>query len=278
MNSSVLSTEDVRAFQERGHVRISQAFDPDSALQMQEFMWSELKRLNGIDRNDRSTWTKPVRGLNKAGRHGVYKGIGSPRLFTAIDELLGPSAWKKPAGWGGFLVTFPEGGDRAWDVTTDDWHWDGDPGICVDGASGISVFTFFSQVRPRGGGTLIVEGSHHLVVALFRGLVPNHLGRKHKGLKRHFSRSHPWLEELTGQAGGSHDRCRRFMEEASIVDDVAVRVVELTGEPGDAVLVHPAMYHARSYNRSDTPRFMRVGNVGRHRPIGDDDAAMEPTC
>ena len=84
----VLSSDDVSSFQERGHVHLSQAFDPRSALRMQDFMWSELKRLNGIDRSDRTTWTEPKRGLNKTGRHGIYKDIGSPRLFAAIDELL----------------------------------------------------------------------------------------------------------------------------------------------------------------------------------------------
>ena len=72
-----------------------------------------------------------------------------------------------------------------------------------------------------------------------------------------FARSHPWLAELSGKAPDQGDRIRRFMEEGAVVDGVPVRVVELTGEPGDAVLTHPAICHCRSYNCSQTPRFMR---------------------
>jgi ectoine hydroxylase-related dioxygenase (phytanoyl-CoA dioxygenase family) len=35
-----------------------------------------------------------------------------------------------------------------------------------------------------------------------------------------------------------------------------VRVVELTGAPGDVVLWHPSLFHAASSNASDRPRFM----------------------
>ena len=83
------------------------------------------------------------------------------------------------------------------------------------------------------------------------------------GLKRRFSKSHPWLAELTGQVPNSHNRVQRFMEETTVIDDVAVCVVELTGEPGDAVICHPAIFHARSDNRLDVPRFMRAGGVSK---------------
>ena len=261
MTDIVLSREQVRAFEELGYLHVSEAFPRESALRMQDFMWSKLKQLNGIKRTDRSTWTNRWRGLNKTGRHGIYKGIGSPRLIGAVDQLLGPGRWTKPEGWGGFLVTFPQNQEEPWDVTAEQWHWDGDPGRHVDGLSGLFIFTLFSHVAPQGGGTLIVEGSHRLIVSFFRSLAPDRVGRKQKGLKRTFSRSRPWLAELTGQVPDSHDRVRRFMEEAAVIDDLPVRVVELTGEPGDAVICHPAIFHARSFNRSDVPRFMRAGGA-----------------
>jgi ectoine hydroxylase-related dioxygenase (phytanoyl-CoA dioxygenase family) len=40
-----------------------------------------------------------------------------------------------------------------------------------------------------------------------------------------------------------------------------VRVVELTGEPGDVVFMHPHLLHAAAPNRSDSPRFMITGGV-----------------
>ena len=48
----------------------------------------------------------------------------------------------------------------------------------------------------------------------------------------------------------------REMEDRSVIGGVKVRVVELTGAPGDAVLWHPALLHSRSQNRSDAPKFV----------------------
>ena len=261
MSEQIFTNDEVARFKEFGHVKLEQAFPIKSALAMQDFMWSELKNLNGIDKTDQSTWTNQWRGLNKTGRHGIYKAVESPRMVGAIDQLLGPDSWTKPEGWGGFLVSFPDNVDEPWDVVAEGWHWDGDPAGDLEGVSGLFIFTFYSQVEPGGGGTLIVEGSHRLIVSFFRKLDPDHLPSKQKGLKRRFSRSNPWLEELTGQTPTSHDRVRRLMQEQTAIDSVPIRVVELTGSPGDAVLCHSSIFHARSFNRSDTPRFMRGGGA-----------------
>jgi len=37
-----------------------------------------------------------------------------------------------------------------------------------------------------------------------------------------------------------------------------LRVVELTGEPGDMVFCHPLMVHCKAPNRGTRPRFMRI--------------------
>jgi hypothetical protein len=39
---------------------------------------------------------------------------------------------------------------------------------------------------------------------------------------------------------------------------VPLRVVELTGEPGDMVFCHPVMVHCVGQNRGTRPRFMRI--------------------
>jgi len=43
-----------------------------------------------------------------------------------------------------------------------------------------------------------------------------------------------------------------------MVDGVPLRVVELTGEPGDMVFCHPVMVHCAAPNRGTRPRFMRI--------------------
>ena len=63
---------------------------------------------------------------------------------------------------------------------------------------------------------------------------------------------------LTGQAPSPDDRIAAFMDRETVVDGVPLRVVELTGEPGDMVFCHPVMVHSAAPNRGARPRFMRI--------------------
>jgi len=63
---------------------------------------------------------------------------------------------------------------------------------------------------------------------------------------------------LTGHAPSPADRVTAFMEAETVADGVPLRVVELTGEPGDMVFCHPLMVHCAAPNRSERPRFMRI--------------------
>jgi hypothetical protein len=68
-------------------------------------------------------------------------------------------------------------------------------------------------------------------------------------LRERFGRSHPWLMALTGQAPSPADRIAAFMDAETIVEGLPLRVVELTGEPGDMVFCHPVMVHCVAPNR-----------------------------
>ena len=48
------------------------------------------------------------------------------------------------------------------------------------------------------------------------------------------------------------------MDIETIVEGVPLRVVELTGEPGDMVFCHPVMLHCGAPNHGTRPRFMRI--------------------
>ena len=75
------------------------------------------------------------------------------------------------------------------------------------------------------------------------------------------------MAELTGAMPSQENRIQRFIKETTLINDVPVRVVELTGEPGDAVFCHPAIFHATSYNRAEVPRFMRVAFISKREQI-----------
>ena len=48
------------------------------------------------------------------------------------------------------------------------------------------------------------------------------------------------------------------MGSEALVEGVPLRVVELTGEPGDMVFCHPLLVHCGAPNRGAWPRFMRI--------------------
>lgn len=226
-------------------------------------MWSELKARNGIDRHDRSTWRRPVSGLNRSAAHEVYAGIAGERLCATADQLLGVGNWRVPRSWGGFLITFPSGYTlHDWPLSSKNWHWDGKPSDHQRGMRSLFVFTLFSRIQHGGGGTLLLQGSHRLIDR-FCSISKN----DNKPITRErFLLTHPWLAELAGLttgAQGSPQRIERFMKEGAVIDSISVRVAEITGEPGDAVICHPSILHAASPNHRDTPRFMRVKGLER---------------
>lgn len=255
--NTVLSPEDVVSFEQQGYVYLPKAFARADALAIQDSIWLQMRE-HGIDRHDRSTW--PAGSWNGVKDNpALERGIAAPRLCGAIHQLLGSENWRVPDRWGGFLISFPSGVAHDWELTSQAWHWD-DTLVNHFGHSstGLFVFTLYSDIQAHGGGTLVVSGSHRLIEQFFHRLLPADQHMKQKSLKQHFAQSQPWLAELTSRTSASNNRTQRFMEETTEVDGVPSKVIEVTGEAGDAYLCHPAIYHAASPNHAEVPRFMRV--------------------
>ena len=174
------------------------------------------------------------------------------REFVAGDdiELSAPIAQ--------FLFTAPRSyvmdhdgqWDGKWEVPRSIWHVDV-PRSAAIGAPGPEMFTFLDKVKPKGGGTLVLAGSHRLLNDV------DYLSSKNvkKRLKRH-----TYFRELTGK--GSDDRSR-FLEEIGNIDGVPVKVVELTGNPGDAYFVDLRLLHSLGPNTSDQPGMMIAQRMPR---------------
>lgn len=258
----VLSQEEMDSFEALGYLRVREAFPREAALKMQDFMWSELKWRHGFERDDPSTWTIKkwhpalwtALKLNRTSDNPVYKDIASDRLMGAYRDLLGAERAPYKQSWGAFQVVFPEQSDIPWEVGYD---WDLSGMIRSDLNRLLGVYTFYSSVVHQGGGTLVVEGSHRLVMSFYDRMTPTDLKQSKQVHKNRFLESHSYFAELSGKVKDRSDRTRRFMEETTVIDDVPVRVVELTGEPGDAIFYHSALLRGASPNLSDVPRFVR---------------------
>jgi len=248
-----LAPADIQGFERDGYLVVKEAFAPDAARAMEERWWSELERRHGVRSDDRSTW-RPFLGDLKSAKHDPLQGqILTARVRGVFDDLLGRKAWSPPKDWGRCLVTLPEPGP--WDVPTGLWHWDSPCELHLQRLNGLFVVSFIAPVGPRGGGTLVLSGSPRLLMQQEGASVGLHDA---SARREQFHRSHPWLMALTGRAPSPPDRVRAFMDQEANVEGVPLRVVELTGEPGDMVFCHPAMVHCVAPNRGARPRFMRI--------------------
>jgi hypothetical protein len=253
---TTLSAAEISRFHDEGYLIVRRAFSPDDALAMQHEWWSELSEAHGIRRDDRATW-RPILGDLKRAKHSpIQQRIATPRVRGVIDDLLGAGNWRPPRDWGRALVTFPQPG--AWDVPTELWHWDSPCGWHRDALNALFVVSFVGSVAARSGGALLLSGSPRLLMRQEAALASDEWQGDAATRRDLFHRSHPWLMALAGKAPSPPDRIASFMEVETEIDGVPVRVVELTGEPGDMVFCHPTIVHCGGPNCGAQPRFMRI--------------------
>jgi len=246
----MLSSAQRVEFDCRGLLRLPAAIPVAEVAAMRQRLWEHLLDAHAIEPGRPETWTVHLPAqFQKLTATGAFDAMAAGPLCAAIDHLLGPGRWKRPPHWGRPLVTFPRPG-LAWDVPTDGWHLDTRDNL--DELTMLVVFAHLAPVRPRGGGTLVMTGSHRLTTAPGpRADVP----ARSAEVKAYLRTVHPWLRDLW-KAGGEAGRIHRYLVEGAVVGGVHVRIEELTGEPGDVVIMHPRLLHTMAPNGLDVPRMM----------------------
>lgn len=258
----MLTAEQHTEFDERGIVRLHDVFSNEDASRMRTVVWSELEHRYGALEHDPSTWTPgSAHGMKTSRKSPAFAPIGAPALFDAIDELLGAGSWKPPAHWGQVMVTFPEPHEQ-WVVPSKQWHADWAFTSEAELLFGLKVFAFFGDVAPQGGGTLVVTGSHR-IVERFVPMTSVELRSDYRACRQQLMQHDPWLRALARADDPDPDRNERFMAADHDADGVPVRVVELTGHPGEVVIAHPWILHHAASNVTSYPRMMRGRNLQR---------------
>ena len=116
---------------------------------------------------------------------------------------------------------------------------------------------FVNDVGERGGGTLVVEGTHELVRRLVERAPGNDFGKSSE-VRAHLTATSSWFRLLTTDGPGRTDP---LMNEGDEIDGVRVNVTELRGNAGDMVVMHPWVLHNIGVNRSRQPRMMMSHTV-----------------
>ena len=254
-----LTEQQREQFERLGVLRIAGVFGEDDAARMRHRLWEALARAHGMRPAEPATWTiEQPTGFQSLTRAGAFDALGSPVLARALDDLLGGDDWERPDHWGTPLVRFPTRG-TSWDLPSSQWHLD----FPVRGEArplfAVRVLGFLDRVELRAGGTLALAGSHRLAE---RFIAAGALRGGHsRDVCRALMRTSPWFRDLFSAASG--ERVRRFTMEGASVDGVAVSVLELTGAPGDVVLMHPWQLHAPSPNCGTSPRLVVAHSVVR---------------
>jgi hypothetical protein len=261
----MLTTKQLEEFDRSGIVRMPGAVAESAAEGMLRTIWNCLRDRYHIHWNAPDTWPEPeirtarveqIHGFHRfLGTHHLPKSvtfneIGNATVCTALDQLLGAGNWQRPERWGSLLVTFPESRGR-WDVPSTSWHLNLPASHSSSGLTAVRLFTCLAKLSPESGGTLFVSGSHRLV----QNLVGESERLASPEARKRLIRAHPWVRALCSRDEVGN-RVQRFMRNASALDGVDVRVVEMTGEPGDVILTHPMILHAPALNCSSAARFV----------------------
>ena len=185
----------------------------------------------------------------------------APALARAVDDVFGPGVWAPIDG--GLAAPNLPGHAAPWTVPHAAWHVD-EPTVAGQVAGwALLGFVFLDTVEPGGGATVAIAGSHRrlAIVAAERAAAGAATVLTTDDALAELRRE-PWFAALL-TVGEPADRRRRFMAEPYVSAGIPLRVVELTGEPGDVVLMDPRCLHTISANASPRARLTMRITCGR---------------
>jgi hypothetical protein len=224
-----LTGEQAGHFLERGFVRVRGAFDPADAQRSLDNAWLRF----GYDRDDPASWAEKRIHLSSSSYMDA-RAFAPAAWGAAMDLVGGESRVTLPWQWGdGFIANLGVGDDRPWQPPSPavgGWHKDGDffRHFLDSPEQALLTFVLWTDMLHQGGGTFVAADSVP-VVARFLAEHPEGV------LQEDFD--YAWL------IGQCHD------------------FVEMTGEAGDVVLLHPYTLHATSQN------VLGVGRIITNPPL-----------
>jgi hypothetical protein len=229
MRCEYLTDDQVEHFLERGYVVVKECFTGDAARDWLRTAWVRF----GYDPAAPQTWTE--KRIHLSSRSYVDAREFAPNAWLAARDLLGgEERMELPWQWSdGFIANLGVGDDRPWEppsAAVRGWHKDGDffRHFLDSPEQGLLTLVLWTEMRHQGGGTFVAADSVPVVARFLaehpEGVLPDDF-------------------DFTGLIG----ECREF--------------VEMTGEPGDVVLLHPYILHATSQN------VLGVGRIITNPPL-----------
>jgi len=242
----VLSDDQVQHFLDKGYLVVKGCVEPELAQRWTDRAYHRL----GYDKQDPNSWEKdlvhmhpesslPIREISKNAWLAICDVVGGEnRVEDTVMEVEGHFDRINSFEWSDtFIVNFARGHDQPWQppsANVSGWHQDGAyfRHFLNSREQALLTVLYWSEVNHQGGGTFIAPDSVRPVAR--------------------FLADHPEgvsavpAEDIIGQ-------CTEF--------------VEITGEIGDFVILHPFMLHTSSQNVLGVPRFMSNPPVVLKEPL-----------
>jgi hypothetical protein len=262
----VLTAEQREEFDRSGPVRLPGAIAPSAVQEMCDCVWDAVERRAEVRRDDPSTWkAQRITGLHDLPESANFERLASPAVCEALDAIFGTRNWERPERRFSMLVAFPES-SGPWDVPHQNWHLDYPVVRGLENNFAVRIFVILEKLNHAGGGTLFIAGSHRLLQSIVAKKSAERI--RSADARRALIRNSPWAKALFS-LDGKTDRLRRFVNASTTIDRQEVRVVEMTGEPGDVLIAHPLLLHTASTNCSNNPRIVLSGSVYRDPSIAN---------
>ncbi|MGH3172018.1 MAG: hypothetical protein ACRDN0_39955 [Trebonia sp.] len=233
-----LTDEQAEHFLERGFVTLKGAFDPAEARQWLDDAWVRF----GYDRNDPASWTE--KRIHLSSRSKADARTFAPAVWRAAMDLTGgEERVDLPWQWGdGFIANLGVGDDRPWQPPSPavgGWHKDGDffRHFLDSPEQGLLTFVLWTDMVHQGGGTFVAADSVPVIARFLAGHPEGVL---------------PGDFDYAALIGQCHD------------------FVEMTGEAGDVVLLHPFTLHATSQNVLGLGRIITNPPLALREPLNFD--------
>ncbi|KAI0652874.1 hypothetical protein C8Q70DRAFT_929079 [Cubamyces menziesii] len=254
-----LTKDEVDFFMENGYLVVKQAFTREKAAEFTREMWTRL----GLDPTNPETWPRDRDRIHMPVHTREPVATFAPRVWEIMKELLGGEERIDEAcsTWGdSFIVNLgtPALAEQKTPLPPrelDNWHVDGDFFVhYLDSPEqALLVIPIFSNIQHMGGATYIapegIDAVARYLAAHPEGVIPRHLS---------FIPSTSTAENPQDDPGfWSHPECAKR----------CTKFVELTGEVGDVVLLHPLMLHSASKNHLRIPRVITNPPVALKEPF-----------
>jgi hypothetical protein len=227
MPNHQLTPEKSLAFREKGYLLLQGALNKSQVEPIKAYVLNELKRLKiwssgktlspAIKRLPAFQQITRLSGLIK--QDHLHSRVISKDTLDLIHSLAGMSLLPAQSQ---FLISLPNQG--GWTLDGLNWHTD----ISSSGGfviPGIQAFVLIDDVKPRGGATLAVAGSH-----LWAG---------HERESRE-------LREIL-RSGGDYEGALRSRN---------MSILEMSGRAGDVYLMNMGLLHTPSFNSANRIRIM----------------------